>query len=144
MPSRAAKSKGKAPLDQRPNTRGWSSGPSPAFASAISSPVPVHSHAQMPAACMDPEEAAPSQGPETHLLQPLAGDGEAGAFTKTLLEAIDDCKAALMVKIDHLVAECTLIRHDLDKIRGRLTSAFLQWRMPPTLMVHSCQSYKTW
>lgn len=28
-----------------------------------------------------------------------------------------------MVSIDHLATECTLIRHDLDKIRGRLTTA---------------------
>lgn len=29
----------------------------------------------------------------------------------------------LMVCIEHLASECTLIRHDLDKIRGRLKEA---------------------
>lgn len=43
------------------------------------------------------------------------------AITTPILEAIDGCKAVLMVRIDHLALECTLIRHDLDKNRGRLT-----------------------
>lgn len=37
--------------------------------------------------------------------------------------AIEGFKAILMVQIDHLSSECTLICHDLDKIRGRLTEA---------------------
>lgn len=43
--------------------------------------------------------------------------------TQTILAAIEGCKAVLTAKIDHLAVECTLIRHDLDKIRNRLTTA---------------------
>lgn len=42
------------------------------------------------------------------------------AITKPILEAIE---AVLMMQIDHLESACTLICHDLDKIRGRLTEA---------------------
>lgn len=33
------------------------------------------------------------------------------------------CKASLMARIDHLASEYTLVRHEPDKIRGRLTEA---------------------
>lgn len=42
---------------------------------------------------------------------------------RPFLEAIDAGKAAVIVSIHYLATECTLIRHDLDKIRGRLTVA---------------------
>lgn len=43
-------------------------------------------------------------------------------ITKPILEAIDGFKTMLMVRVEHMASECTLIRHDLDKIRG-LTEA---------------------
>lgn len=50
--------------------------------------------------------------------QLLAVDTE--AKTRPILEAINASKYELMGRIHHLSSECTLIRHDLDKIRGRL------------------------
>lgn len=50
------------------------------------------------------------------------------AITRPILEAIDTSKAELMGRIDHLSSECTLIRHDLDKIWGQLTT--LEARFP--------------
>lgn len=44
------------------------------------------------------------------------------AITRPILEAISASKAELMGRIDHLSSECNLIRHDLDKIRGRLSA----------------------
>lgn len=54
---------------------------------------------------------------------PFTSEADTGVFTKPILDAIDVCKVALMVRIDHLVSERTLNRHDLDKIRSRLTTA---------------------
>lgn len=54
---------------------------------------------------------------------PFTSEADSGIFTKRILDAIDDCKAALMVKFDHLVSERTLSCHDLDKIRSCLTTA---------------------
>lgn len=50
---------------------------------------------------------------------------EAGAenITKAILDAIAGCKSALMLRIGCLTTECTLIRHDKDKFRGRLNEA---------------------
>lgn len=45
------------------------------------------------------------------------------AITKPIMKAITVSKAELMGRIDYLASECNLIRHDLDKIRGRLTMA---------------------
>lgn len=44
-------------------------------------------------------------------------------ITRPVLEVIDVSMGAVMVSNDGLTTECTLIRHDLDKIRGRLTVA---------------------
>lgn len=44
------------------------------------------------------------------------------AITRPILKAIHANKAELMGCIDHLSTQCTLIRHDLDKIRGRLST----------------------
>lgn len=43
--------------------------------------------------------------------------------TRPILEAIEGFKSMLMVRVEHMASECTLIRHDLDKIRGWLTEA---------------------
>lgn len=43
-------------------------------------------------------------------------------INKLILEAIAASKAELMGCIDYLASECNLIRHNLDKIRGRLTT----------------------
>lgn len=53
-------------------------------------------------------------------------------LTKPILEAIEGCKAVLMVRNDHLTSECTLIRHDLTKsevglLKRRIASD--QWRI---------------
>lgn len=45
------------------------------------------------------------------------------AITQPILAAIEDFKSILMVRVEHLASECTLIRHDLDKMKGRLTEA---------------------
>lgn len=45
------------------------------------------------------------------------------ATTKPILSAIEGFKSLIMVRIDHPASECTLIRHDLDKMRGRITEA---------------------
>lgn len=58
---------------------------------------------------------APSVSPDPEITQ--------DAITRPILAAIDASKAAVMVSIEHLTTECTLIRHDLDKIRGRITEA---------------------
>lgn len=44
-------------------------------------------------------------------------------ITRPILEAIDASKVTVLVSIDHLTTECTLIRHELDNIRGRHTVA---------------------
>lgn len=44
------------------------------------------------------------------------------AITGLILEAITASKTDLMGCIDYLVSQCNLIRHDLDNIRGRLTT----------------------
>lgn len=44
-------------------------------------------------------------------------------ITKSIPAAIDGFKAMMMVHIDRLASECTLIYHDLDKMRGRITKA---------------------
>lgn len=38
-----------------------------------------------------------------------------------ILAAIEHSKTSLLVHIDCLTEECSLLRNDLDKIRGRLT-----------------------
>lgn len=48
---------------------------------------------------------------------------DTAAITGPILEAIAASKSKLMGRIDLLASECNLIRHDLDKIRGRLTTA---------------------
>lgn len=40
--------------------------------------------------------------------------------TAIILQAIEQSRSSLLVRIDHLTEECNLIRNDLDKIRGRL------------------------
>lgn len=45
------------------------------------------------------------------------------ADTALILQAIEQSKTFMLVRIDHLAEECTLIHNDLDKIRGRLTEA---------------------
>lgn len=59
---------------------------------------------------MADDPAAPSQPPP----QLQASD------TATILTAIEQSKASVMSRIDYLATECTFIRADLDKIRGRL------------------------
>lgn len=41
--------------------------------------------------------------------------------TTVILAAIEQSRTSLLVRIDHLAAECNLIRADLDKFRGRLS-----------------------
>lgn len=66
-----------------------------------------------------------SSSPDTHeaalLLTALEIAPE--AITKPILAAIEGFKSMMMVRIDHLASECTLIRHDFDKMRGRITEA---------------------
>lgn len=64
------------------------------------------------------EEASVEQ--ETAEEQLMAVDTD--AITRPILEAINTNKSELMGRIDHLPSECMLIRHDLGKIRGRLTT----------------------
>lgn len=68
---------------------------------------------------MDSLAAAPSSrgGLFEPVVLPSNPEADTTEITKPILEAIDASKAALMVRIDHLASEWTLIRHDLDKIR---------------------------
>lgn len=56
------------------------------------------------------QKAAPSAQPER-------------ADTTLILQAIEQSKTSMLVRIDYLTAECTQIRNDLDKISGSLTEA---------------------
>lgn len=56
-------------------------------------------------------------------LSPALLEATPEAITKPILAAIEGSKTMLMVKVEHLASECTLICHDLDKIRGRLSEA---------------------
>lgn len=47
-------------------------------------------------------------------------DQHPAAITKPMLDAVEGCKVVLMLRIDHLALECTLIHHYLDKIRRQL------------------------
>lgn len=47
----------------------------------------------------------------------------AATITKPILDAIANSKADLMLRIDHLASERTLIRHDMDTFRGRMSEA---------------------
>lgn len=51
------------------------------------------------------------------------GELLAADITKPILAAIEKSRAALMLQVDHLASESTLMRNDLDKIgqadRGR-------------------------
>lgn len=60
-------------------------------------------------------EDSPSVSPDPETTQDV--------ITRPILAAIDASKVAVMVSIEHLTTECTLIRHDLDKMRGRITEA---------------------
>lgn len=60
---------------------------------------------------MADDPVAPSPSPPL----PQASD------TTAILAAIEQSRASVMNRIDYLATECTLIRADLDKIRGRLT-----------------------
>lgn len=106
-------------LHQRQSTRGWVSG----SASAILAPILSSLHTKQPDTKMEQAANAALQSPGALPSSPPDPEADTAAITKSILEAIDACKAALMVRIDHLAWECTLIRHDLDKIRGRLTKA---------------------
>lgn len=47
----------------------------------------------------------------------------AATITKPILDAIASSKADLMLRINYLTSECTLIWHDMDKFRGRMSEA---------------------
>lgn len=65
---------------------------------------------------------APEGGPFELVVLPSTPEADATAITKPILGAIDASKVALMVRINHLASECMLIRHDLDKMRGRMST----------------------
>lgn len=56
-------------------------------------------------------------------MDPGVDEKDVGAITKPILEELAACKIELLVHLGHLTSECTLIRHDLDKIQGRLATA---------------------
>lgn len=67
---------------------------------------------------MDQDGGDPSQS------QPAGMDNLTdGASTIATLAVIDASKTTLMGRIDALAIECGLIRQDLDKFRGQLTTA---------------------
>lgn len=71
---------------------------------------------------LSPHMASPSPAMEA-TLSPKLLEVAPDSITKPILVAIEGFKVMMMVHIDHLASKCTLIHHDLDKIRGRLTEA---------------------
>lgn len=71
---------------------------------------------------MEKAASAKEHGPEDHPPASPEMEVASDAITRPILKAIGASKAAVKVCIDHLATECTLIRHDLDKICGRLTA----------------------
>lgn len=116
MPSSASKKPAKPPTDQRQTRSIKDTAPGPAPAILVSSPK--KQRANTAAAKMAQAKAAgeTAQAPD---LNPVM---DTEAITRPILKGISASKAELMGRIDHLSSECNLIRHDLDKIRGRLTT----------------------
>lgn len=102
--------------------RGGDAGSAP----TILAPVSSIQHAKKESARME-QESSPGPAGDTLKLftAPLPPELEVdtAAITGPILEAIAASKTQLMGRIDCLASECNLIRHDLDKIRGRLTTA---------------------
>lgn len=66
--------------------------------------------------------ASPAEDADAPLLPALV-EATPEAITKPILATIEGFKSMLMLKVEHLASECTLIRHDLDKIKRRLSEA---------------------
>lgn len=79
-------------------------------------------HAKPTAAKMAQAQGAAKFGTETETGEDPVTAMDPEAITRPILEAINANKAELMGHTDHLSAECTLIRHDLDKIRRHLST----------------------
>ena len=98
-------------------------GTDPGAAAAILSPSLPNKSVGKKSRNMEEPEVIGGRGPEDHQPDPRELGAASDAITRPILEAIDASKAAVMVRIDHVATECTLIRHDIDKFRGRLTEA---------------------
>lgn len=116
MPSSAQKKTAKPPTDHRQTRSVKDTSPGPAPAILASSPQKQRAKA---AADKMAQAKIAEETPPAPDLNPAV---DAEAITRPILEAISTSKAELMGRIDHLSSECNLIRHDLDKIRGRLTT----------------------
>lgn len=116
MPSSTTKKAAKAHTDLRSARSAGEAGRG--SAPAILSSSPKDQGAKTAAGKMAQAQGSVACIPEGDPV--MAVDAE--AITGPILEAINASKAELMGRIDHLSSECTLIRHDLDKIRSRLTT----------------------
>lgn len=96
---------------------------SPAHSSSAPAPVSTTLRAKTTKVKMAQRGSASAQQSEDISLSPAEIDLDTEAITNPIIEAIAASKSELMGRIDLLASECNLIRHDLDKIRGRLTTA---------------------
>lgn len=120
-------SKGRGKLDKDPKLQRSGKGrgaSSPGTIRASTSDIPSKlGVVRSPGTSASPASmSAPSSAQEADLPS-AALETEPEAIMKPILVAIEGFKSMMMVRIDHLVSECTLIRHDLHKMRGRITEA---------------------
>lgn len=117
-----AKGRGKAQKDSKSKCpgKGWAAN-SPGAILASTSGAHRGQKMQPSPAVSSSDIASPPEleAPSSPTLLEAAPD----SIIKPILAAIEGFKTMLMVCIEHLASECTLIRHDLDKIRGRLKEA---------------------
>lgn len=127
MPSSYTKRQSKQhvqpPPDRRPLRSQGSMEAGSAHSLPVSSPVSATLSAKTVAVKMSQHAAPVSGEPESSPLTTQEIEVDTAAITGPILEAIAASKSELMGRIDLLASECNLIRHDLDKIRGRLTTA---------------------
>lgn len=116
MPSSTSKKSAKALSDQKQSRSIKETAPGPA--PTILSSSPKEQRAKSAAGKMAQAKETGGEASENALAKSV----DIEAITRPILEAIGASKAELMGRIDHLSSECNLIRHDLDKFRGRMTT----------------------
>lgn len=125
MPSSASK-KLKEPISQRQlEQRQLSYQHSMAGSSthAILAPVSGTQRARLQTSRMEQSACNVSQKLGISSPTPPKIEVDTEAITRPILEAIGASKSEIVGLIDYLASECNLIRHDLEKIRGRLNTA---------------------
>lgn len=125
MPSSSSKKQGKQHSQPPSGERQLRSKESMASSSAHAILVPVSAaqRAQTHTGKMAQRESPTRKAPEIPAMPSQEIEVDTDAITGPILEAIAASKTELVSRIDCLASECNLIRHDLDKIRGRLTTA---------------------